>query len=176
MFKALTFPRYVCYLFLLTTLSLVTACGFHLRTHATFPTGLNPLYIQSGDPYGALTLELKQILRSQDIKLVDSRKQAKYTLEIRNEYTTTATLSQSASTSTTQYILYYNVIYAVTRQDGTVAFGPRTITSQRNYTVNQAQVLSTDSQVASLTEEMQHDTISLMFDQLSSQQALGQIQ
>ena len=157
-------------------MSLLSACGFHLRTQALFPTSLNPLYIQSDQPYSALTLELKQILQSQGIKLAESRKEAKYTLEIRDQSTSTATLSQSASSSTTQYILYYHVTYAITRQDGTVAFGPKTITSQRNYTVNQAQVLSSDAQVASLTSEMQHNTISLMFDQLSSQEALSKIQ
>jgi LPS-assembly lipoprotein len=176
MFKFINLSRYGSYLLLLMSISLVTACGFHLRTQALFPTALNPLYVQSGQPYSALTLELKQILQSQDIKLVDRRKDAKYTLEIRDQSTSTATLSQSASSSTTQYILYYHVAYAITRQDGTVVFGPKTITSQRNYTVNQAQVLSSDSQVASLTAEMQHDTISLMFDQLSSQDALSKIQ
>ena len=108
--------------------------------------------------------------------LVDSRKDAKYTLEIRGETTSTDTLSQSASSSTTQYVLYYTVTYAITRQDGTVVFGPKTVSNQRNYTVNQAQVLSSNSQVTALTEEMQHDAISLMFDQLSSKQALTQIQ
>lgn len=176
MFKTITLSRHVRYLCILMMLSLVTACGFHLRTQAIFPTALNPLYVQSSDPYGALTLELKQILRSQGIQLVEHRKEAKYTLEIRNQSTSTSTLSQSASSSTTQYILYYNLTYAITKQDGTVAFGPKTITSQRNYTVNQAQVLSSNTQVDALTTEMQHDTISLMFDQLSSQQALSQIQ
>lgn len=176
MFKLLNVSRYASYLVLLIGVSLITACGFHLRTQALFPPALNPLYVQSNQPYSPLTLELKQILQSQNIVLVESRKDAKYTLEIRDQSTTTATLSQSASSSTTQYILYYHVTYAITRQDGTVVFGPRTITSQRNYTVNQAQVLSSDSQVASLTAEMQHDTISLMFDQLSSQDAVSKIQ
>lgn len=176
MFNDIHFPRYFRYALLLVSISLITACGFHLRTQALFPTALNPLYIQSGQPYSPLTLELKQILQSQGIKLVERRQDAKYTLEIRDQSTSTATLSQSASSSTTRYILYYHVTYAITLQNGTVVFGPKTITSQRNYTVNQAQVLSSDAQVASLTSEMQHDTISLMFDQLSSQEALSKIQ
>lgn len=171
----MNFSRYTCYLILLMSLSLITACGFHLRTQVLLPTALNPLYIQSNEPYNPLTLELKQILQSQNIVLADRRKDAKYTLEIQDQSTSTATLSQSASSSTTQYILYYHVTYAITSQDGKAVFGPKTITSQRNYTVNQAQVLSSDSQVASLTAEMQHDTISLMFDQLSSQDALSKV-
>lgn len=164
------------YLLLILFMSLLTACGFHLRTQARLPAALNPLYIQSVDPYGQLTLELKQILRTQDITLVDKRKDAKYTLEIQKATTSTTTLSQSASTSTTQYTLYYYVTYAITNQDGTAVYGPKTITSQRNYTVNQSQVLSSDAQIQSLTEEMEHDSISLMFDQLSSQDALSKIQ
>lgn len=167
--------RAVHYLLLLLSLSLLTACGFHLRTQAKIPTALNPLYVQSIDPYGQLTLELKQILRTQGITLVDSRRDAKYTLEIQKIDTITTTLSQSASTSTTQYTLYYNVTYAISRQDGTIVYGPKTIRSQRNYTVNQSQVLSSDAQVQSLTQEMEHDTISLMFDQLSSQDALSKV-
>ncbi len=176
MSKSLIKSRMLFCLLLATMISLISGCGFHLREHATFPKALNPLYIDSVVPYSELTLELKQILKSQGIVLVDSRKDAKYTLEIRGETTSTDTLSQSASSSTTQYVLYYTVTYAITRQDGTVVFGPKTVSNQRNYTVNQAQVLSSNSQVTALTEEMQHDAISLMFDQLSSKQALTQIQ
>lgn len=169
--------RHIYRVFLLCLLTMfLSACGFHLRSTATLPTAFNPLYVQSSDPYGAFTLELRQILKTQHITLVDRRADAKYTLEIRGENTSTSVLSESASSNTKQYILYYTVTYAVSRADGTVVFGPKIITSQRNYTVNENQVLSTDTEQQALISEMQHDTIALLFAQLGSADALSKIQ
>ena len=163
----------ITWLFILT-LSL-TACGFHLRTQPPLPPEFKTLYIKSDDPYGQLTLQLEQILQSMGVKIVDTSKEAPVTLKIFNEQYTTSILSESASSSTKQYTLYLVVQYEILNNKGKILFGPKTVKEQSNYTVNENQVSSTDTQQASLKEEMQRDAVFSILMQLGSKDAMSAI-
>lgn len=161
------------WLFLLT-LSL-TACGFHLRSQPPLPPELKTLYVQSDDPYGQLTLQLEQILQSMGVTIVDTSKEAPVTLKIFNEQYTTSILSESASSSTKQYTLYLIAQYEVLNNKGKILFGPKTVKEQSNYTVNENQVSSYNTQEDSLKEELQRDAVFSILMQLGSTDAVNAI-
>ncbi|MAZ38939.1 MAG: hypothetical protein CMF49_02380 [Legionellales bacterium] len=171
--KATTWQN-ICIIILFSIL--LTACGFHLRTQEPLPPELHTLYIDSANPYGNLTLELKQILKSLDTQLVDSAQDAPITLRIFGEQYVSDVLSESASSSTEQYTLHYQVQYELLSKTGKVLFGPKIIHNQRNYTVNENQVLSTDSEQESLQTEMQHDAVFTLLRQLSAPETQKKLQ
>ena len=161
-------------LLLLLTLSL-SACGFHLRKQPPLPPELKTLYVQSDQPYELLTLQLTQILRSMGVTLVDTAKEAPVTLKIFNERYTTSILSESASSSTKQYTLFLTVQYQMQNSSGKVLFGPKTVREQSNYTINENQVSSTNTQQNSLKEEMQRDAVFSILMQLGSTDAINAV-
>jgi len=150
---------------------LLTACGFHLRQQEPLPPALQTLYVNSSSPYDELTIELKQILKSIDVRVVDTPEEAPVTLKLFGIHYVSEVLSESASSNTKQYTLHFSVQYELTDSEGNVLYGPHTISSQRNYTVNEDQVLSTDTQQDTLKSEMQHDAVFTILRQISSPDA-----
>ncbi|CAG9297269.1 LPS-assembly lipoprotein LptE [Celerinatantimonas diazotrophica] len=51
---------------------LLSACGFHLRDNYLINTKFHKLYLASPDPYSALTLALKEKLKSNNVQLVNN--------------------------------------------------------------------------------------------------------
>lgn len=152
-------------MFLLST----AGCGFKLRNEKPLPPQLHTLYLKSTLPYGALTLQLKQVIQSLGVRLVSDPEEAQVTLAIFGEEYITKTLTQSANASTKEYTLYYQVKFQLEDKVGKVIYGPRLITTFRNYMVNDEQVLSSTVEQQSLQQEMQRDTMYQIINQLSSQ-------
>src|SRR5438552_2084186 len=66
---------------------LLTSCGFHLRGQFPLSPILNNLYIQTQDPYGQLTRNLREYLKVSGVRLVNSRDEATSVLTILSETT-----------------------------------------------------------------------------------------
>ena len=162
---------------LLMTVITVAGCGFHLRGQtAPLPKELKTLYIDSGSPYGTLTLTLKQILRSLGTNIVKNPQDAPITLRIFHELFTSATFSESASTKTKQYIMHYTFDFQLQDNQQNIIYGPKSIATQQIYTVNEETVLSSNNEEAMVRNEIQHNAVYLLLAQLSAdavQQALA---
>ncbi len=150
---------------------LLCACGFHLRGNMPLPPELHTVAIVSNDPYGALTLELTQILKSMGADIVDKTAHPPTTLVLEAEGYSQTTVRESASFSVQQYMMEYYVTYHVTRDKRT--YGPRTIKSKQLYAINQNQVLSTDIQQEELRKQMQQSAVYQIISQLNSPDAIA---
>lgn len=137
----------------------VSGCGFHLRGSLPLSTDLKILAINSSSPYGPLTLQLKQILKSMGAQVVATENHPPITIYIDNEGFTQNSVTQSASFSVQQYMMFYTVNYHVVDKAGRTIFGPKTITIKQLYSVNQNQVLSTDAQLQNLQQQMQQTAV-----------------
>ncbi|MBI0004860.1 LPS assembly lipoprotein LptE [Gilliamella sp. W8126] len=62
---------------MLLTISL-SGCGFHLQYEPEVPTRFKTLSYESGDPYGRLSREVKELLRDNKVTLVNGNNKAKY--------------------------------------------------------------------------------------------------
>lgn len=155
--------------FLIGLVLLIAGCGFKLRSEKPLPPQLHSLYLVSSVPYGLLTLQLKQVIQSLGVQLIADPKEAQVTLRIFGENYITKTLTQSASASTKEYTLYYQVQFQLEDKAGKIIYGPKLITTFRNYMVNDEQVLSSTVEQQSLQAEMQRDTMYQIINQLSSQ-------
>ncbi len=156
-------------LFLIGMLALsLSYCGFQPRGKHNFPPEMQTLYISSSAPYQTLTLQVKEILKANNIHLVDDPLQAPVTLHIYGVHVTSDTLSESASSKTKQYVMVYNVNYELTDSKGTILYGPKLIHTARDYMVNEDQVLSVDNETELLLREMQRDLAFQLLRQLDS--------
>jgi LPS-assembly lipoprotein len=160
--------RYL-HVFMLICLTLsLTACGFHLRGTDHLPPTFNKVYIDSQSPYDTFTLTLTQLLKSMNIQLVTSAEKAPVTLKVFDKNLTTSVLSESASSSTKQYILHLAITYQLQNAQGAILYGPKTLHNQRDFTVNENQVLSTDAHQQMLSVEMERDAVFMLLMQLGS--------
>lgn len=150
---------------------LLTGCGFHLRGAPALPPNIHTMGIQSGSPYDNLTLQLTQVISSMGIKVVPVSEHPPLVMVIDNQVFSTNSYTQSASSSTQQYIMYYNIAYHITNGSNVTILGPKTITLSETYSLNQNQVLSTDSVEQSIQQQLQQDAVFQIITQLGSQDA-----
>lgn len=95
-------------------MSLLTACGFHLRGIQKLPTSLNKLYIQTDTPINPFVQTLKRMLMANKITLVNQPKSATATLAILKMRRTHQLTSMTGSNEAGQYSLYRTVVFKVT--------------------------------------------------------------
>ncbi len=156
------------YVYVITVCLSVASCGFSLRHTMPLPTELHSIHLSSAEPYGKLTIQLAQILKSLHVNLMPQANQAQLTLRIFNESYKNRVLSESASSATKQYTLTYKVAYDLRNTENKILYGPKTISAFRNYMVNEGQVLSTPIEKEILITEIQRDIAYQLLAQLSS--------
>lgn len=155
-------------LFLILLVSIISGCGFHLRGNVNLGDSFKQMYVASDNPYGVITLQLKQILGHSGVDLEDNPGPQIITLSLKNERYRTTTFSQSASAKTTQYTLILDLDYTLTNNKGDILYGPKTISTQANYTVNQDAVLTTSTQEDITRTSLQRQAVYLLLQQLNS--------
>lgn len=155
-------------LFLLLFLFVIGGCGFHLRGNVNLGESFKQMYVASDNPYGPITLQLKQILGHSGVELEDKPGPQIITLSLKNERYHTTTFSQSASSKTTQYTLVLELDYSLSNNKGDTLYGPKTISTQANYTVNQDAVLTTSTQEDITRASLQRQAVYLLLQQLNS--------
>ena len=106
------------YYILFLLICFIAGCGFHLRGSVKLPTSLQQLYIASDSPYGPVTTQLKQILGHSGVELEDQPGPQITTLSVKNQRYSQNTFSQSASSKTTQYTLYFSLDYELQDNKG----------------------------------------------------------
>lgn len=152
-------------LFVLICFFFISACGFHLRTPQPLPASLRTLTVNTPDPYDPFTIDLTQLLKTAGVQIRDT--DTANHLRVKTLDFSSSVLSESASASTKQYSLTLTVNYILTDPQEKILYGPKNITIRRNYTVNENQVLSSDSQQITLEAEMKRDAAFTLVLQLS---------
>ena len=139
------------------------------------PKQINEIRIISATPYSALSLTLRQLLLSMHIQVIPPNQPAAFSLSIERETFRSNSMTQSASSSSQQYILYYDVTYHLENRAGQTLFGPKTLTLSETYSVNQNQVLTTSTIQTTLQTKLQEDAAYQILSQLSAQEAQAAI-
>lgn len=124
----------------LLTISL-SSCGFHLQREMPLAPALHRLYLQSPDPYGTLSRNLKQYLKLSKVELVTSPAQAQTILVILRDANTEELLSVNATQKTRQYNLHVTVDFQVTDSNGRIIVPPQSLTETRIITIQSNQIL-----------------------------------
>ncbi len=143
----------------------LSACGFHLRGDVQLASQLSPLYIADSGPY-ELRSEIRALLRSSNVTLVNNSKQAAAMLTIEQASPTRRVLSVDASGRAREYEVQYRVRYRISRQSAEPVV--RTIKLTRELLFDPDSVLALDYETQTLYSDMRRDAARLMLQQLQA--------
>lgn len=146
----------------------LTSCGFKLRGPVPLAPSLHNLYIQTADPYGQLTHNLKQYLKSSGVHLTSSAEEADTILNIVNEQTGQTLLSVGGTQQTRQYNLTLSVTFQITNRKGIVLILPQTLLQSRTIPIQSNQVLGGSNEANNLYRQMRQAIVYDMINRISS--------
>jgi len=142
--------------FLITVLvSLITACGFHLRKSAQIPASMQPIYIASTSPNSLFVQALRRQLDANGIALADSVATAKSTLTITKISNNTLLSSLRGGAEAGQYTVSSSVTFNVVDQHNNMIVPTKTISQQTTYSSNATQALSANYTSSNLSNTLQ---------------------
>ncbi len=139
---------------LLGALSLLTACGFHLRGEYNVPFG-SVFLSATGASQVAVTL--RRELTNSPTKLMPSAKDAEAQLNITNEKRERIILSLSSAGRVREYQLKVYVLYQLVDSKGVVVIPTSEIQLQRIMTYDDSQVIAKQQEEAMLYKDMEQD-------------------
>lgn len=149
---------------LILSISVMTACGFHLRESA--PVSFKTIQITGNTTQinDALAKELKE----KGVRLVSNSNEAEATLELISEQNVKRILSLNGAGVVREYELYYRVTYRTKlSKEGTWSL-PLVMESRRDYTYSDAVVLSKQGEEKGLLDNMQTEVMHGILRRLSA--------
>lgn len=162
-------------IFVLLLVLLITGCGFHLRGPMPLAPAMHDLYIETQDPYGQLTRNLRQFLKQSGVNLVEKKEQATILLVILSEATSQQLLSLSGTQQTRQYNLILTVTFQLTNPQGAVLITPQTARETRTLTIKADQILAGSNEANTLYDQMRQAIIYDIMSRLSSKDITVQL-
>src|SRR5882672_1374190 len=144
------------FILLAASLSLA-ACGFQLR--GTAPLPFHSLYVQAATA-SPLATQLKRTVRSGgSTQIADRPEQAEVILQIMNELQEKQILTITGGGRVSEYQLRYRVQFRLTDGKNREHIPASEILLKRDYSYNDEQALSKDSEEALLYRDMRNDAV-----------------
>lgn len=138
---------------------LVSGCGFHLRGGVEFPPSVQTLSVQAANPYSELAEDLRRVLRSSGVRVVDKPREADAVVHVLGENAGRRVVSVSSGGKVREYELLYTVMFNVADRQGRETITPQTITLSRDYIFDETAVLGTAEEEALLHRDMQQQAV-----------------
>ena len=151
---------------LLTAALLLSACGFQLRGTATLP--FQSLYVQAA-PTSQFATQLKRVVRTgSGTKIAERPEQAEAILQITNELQEKQILSLGGGGRVSEYQLRYRVSFRLTDGKNREHIPASEILLRRDYSFNDDQALSKESEEALLFRDMRNDAVQQLVRRLQA--------
>jgi LPS-assembly lipoprotein len=147
----------------------LTSCGFQPRGSLPLAPPLHNLYLETPDPYGQLTKNLRQFLKMSGVSLANSSAEATSVLTILNENTSDQLVGINGSQQTRQYNLVLTVIFQLSNNNNRVILSPQTVSETRALTITNDQILASSNEAANLYNQMRRAIVYDIMSRLSSQ-------
>lgn len=154
--------------FFIFLLFCLTSCGFHLRGSIPLAPPLYKLYLETKDPYGPLSQNIRQFLKMSGVTLVQKPEESTAILVILQEATSQQLLGISGTQQTRQYNLILNVAFQVTDPSGKVLVPPQVVSEVRSFTIKSDQILAGSNESANLYTQMRQSIVYSMMTRLGS--------
>lgn len=135
--------------------SLLSACGFHLRGKIELPPGLDTFYVKGSD--GALRAQIEDALVFSGADIVDTAEAADAVLEIVDIAFYRQVASLDSRGLATGYTLKYEVKFKLDETGGKTLLEESTITLSRALSFDSAQILQVENEQEFLREDMERE-------------------
>jgi LPS-assembly lipoprotein len=111
---------------------------------------------------------LRRYIEANGTRVVKVPQDAEALLDVLAESREKAILSLNSAGRVREYSLYYKFSFRVRDQTGKILLAPTTITLKRDVSFNESQVLSKESEEASLYRDMQSDLVQQILRRLAA--------
>jgi LPS-assembly lipoprotein len=145
----------------------LSACGWQLRGSMELPKNLSQLYISAIDSKGALMTELRQLLKTNRVTLVNSAIEAQYSLYILEETKDRRTAGVGGDALSSSYEITRKVNYEIGLKNSEHTTKGTAI-SVRSFNYNTAAINSATQEEILLDQEMRRDLAQQMLRRLSA--------
>lgn len=143
---------------------LLAGCGFHLRGTAGLP--FDTLYVQA-PPTSMFATQLRRVVASaSNTKIVDNPKVADATLQLVDERREKEILSLSSAGRVSEFQLRYRVSYRIVDKTMRELVPTSEILLRRDFSFNDQEALSKESEEAFLFRDMQTDAVQQLLRRL----------
>lgn len=149
------------------TLALV-GCGFHLRGDMKLPPELHTFYLTGSSPYSSFIQQMRQVLRSSGITLVDSQEKSPVTLFVQSDNLSWSQTTIGSSGSLRDYSVTYTVTYTLLDSAGNVLVGPLSVNSSETVTALGNELLENSNKLKQSQKDLERSVITKMIFQISS--------
>ncbi len=155
--------------FIILCCALMSACTFHLRSPASFPTALKYIYFSTGTPYSELSTDLRQLLTSMDVVVVNNPKNAAFSIVISNDVFTYSRpqIMNTTLTSTLSFAQTATVSIMENKNKKTLLSQP--FSTSQSLTLNANQIYTADAN-ALMKRELNREISTLIYYWLISKQ------
>jgi LPS-assembly lipoprotein len=153
----------------------LTSCGFKPRGSMPLAPSLYHLYLETPDPYGQLTRNLRQFLKMSGVSLTESPEQATAILTILSENTNDHLLGINGTQQTRQYNLTLTVTFQLSNPNNRILVTPQTVTESRTLTITNDQILASNNEAMSLYSQMRQVIVYDIMSRLSSEDITTQL-
>lgn len=152
---------------ILTSIVLLTSCGFKLRGAQSLPPQLHKIYYQSDTPFDRFDMTFKRDLKSSNIVLLTEPNNAVPILHISSNYTFYPS-SPASSSSGRVYHLNYTATISVSDAFGKYLLPPQTVSAIRDVTLLPGEVFEIAPQIATIKQELMRELSTKILDILCS--------
>ncbi|HKA46022.1 MAG TPA: LPS assembly lipoprotein LptE [Burkholderiales bacterium] len=144
----------------------LAACGFQLRGQAILP--FQTLYVQA-PPTSPFVIQLKRAVRSGSAtRIMDRPEQAEAVLQILDESQEKEILSLGAGGRVREFQLRYRVQFRLTDEKNREHIPASEIVLRRDYSFNDDQALSKETEQANLYRDMRGDAVQQLVRRLQT--------
>ena len=150
---------------------LLSACGFQLRGTASLP--FSSIFVQAA-PASLLATQLKQaVLTGTGTRIADRPEQAEVILQIMTELQEKQILSLGGGGRVSEFQLRYRVSFRLTDSKNREHIPASEIVLRRDFSFNDQQVLSKESEEALLFRDMRGDAVRQLVRRLQAAKMQG---
>jgi len=152
----------------LLLVSLLSACGFHLREEARLPVGMQQVAIEGADASSPLGRDLRKALARSGARLVEGPGEPHAILRIGSNTIRTDVLSVGGNARANEFTIRYHVEFDVLGATGDLLVARQTIELSRDFTFDATQALGIAAEQDLLTEELQHAMVQAILRKLEA--------
>lgn len=158
---------------LLISTTLLSSCGFKLRSQSSLPASMYTIYYQTDNPYGSLEIALKTALKGSGINLVADQNKSRVIFHINSTRFSSDQTSIGPSTQARVYHLVMSCSFSLLNPKGKTLLETQTVSATRDLALAPNEVFEISGQVDAAKQSMQQEIIMKIFDILSSKRVFN---
>ena len=153
----MTSRRTVSVLVLAGIVSLLSACGYHLRGELALPPGMERVHVESSDPFGPLKRNVEKALERSGAKIESAPGDGIAEVSLTGVSIAPIVRSVSSNARVNEFTMLYHVELQITDGTGKVLMPKQVIEQSRVFTFDQTQAIGTGAEQDEIKKEMERE-------------------